>query len=126
MAQPQCYTQVQFASPRDGPPDATVVSSVSHTLLLFCDRVDAALLGRVCTETLAAVGAFGAARTAAGLPAWPLAGVVSTVAGAAVRAGSADGRGEAARFYGPCGIAVDGAGSVYVADTHNRLIRFIR
>ena len=126
MAQPQCYTQVQFASPRDGPPDATVVSSVSHTLLLFCDRLDAALLGRVCTETRAAVGAFGAARMAAGWPAWPLAGVVSTAAGAAGRHGSADGRGAAARYDMPCGIAVDGAGSVYVADTRNHLIRRIR
>ena len=126
MAQPQCYIQVQFASPRDGPPDATVVSSVSHTLLLFCDRLDAAFLGRVCTETRAAVRAFGAARMAAGWPAWPLAGVVSTLEGAAGQAGSADGRGAAARFNCPAGIAFDGAGSVYVADTGNDLIRRIR
>ena len=125
MAQPQCYTQVQFASPRDGPPDATVVSSVSHTLFLFFDRADAALLARACTETRSAVGAFGAARVAAGRPSWPLAGVVSTVAGAAAQAGSADGRGAAARFNRPFGIAVDGAGTVYVADTHNHLVRCI-
>ena len=126
MAQPQPYAQIQFASPFDGPPDATVVSSVSHTLFLFFDRADAALLARACTETRAAVGAFGAARVAAGRPSWPLAGVVSTVAGTVAQKGSADGRGAAARFNQPFGIAVDGAGSVYVADTFNHLIRRIR
>jgi len=123
MARPQHYRTIQFASPRDGPPDPTVVSSVSHTLLLFFDRLDAALLGRACTETRAAVAEFGAARMAGGRPSWPLAGVVSTVAGAAGQCGSADGRGAAARFYGPCGIAVDCVGNVFVADTENHLIR---
>ena len=44
MAQPQHYRTIQFASPHDGPPDPTIVSSVSHTLLLFFDRLDAAFL----------------------------------------------------------------------------------
>src|ERR1022692_544071 len=39
--------------------------------------------------------------------------------------GSTDGAESAARFYGPCGIAVDGAGNVYVADTFNNTIRKI-
>ncbi|MGP8200551.1 MAG: MBG domain-containing protein [Limisphaerales bacterium] len=49
--------------------------------------------------------------------------VVSTIAGAWGVAGSADGAGSAAMFDGPQGVAVDGAGNVYVADTVNNTIR---
>lgn len=52
-------------------------------------------------------------------------GVVSTLAGAAGVLGDADGTGSAARFRRPWGIAVDGAGNVYVADTENLLVRRI-
>ncbi len=52
-------------------------------------------------------------------------GVVTTLAGTAGVAGSADGTGAAARFYGPWGIAVDGSGNVYVADYGNCAIRKI-
>ena len=52
-------------------------------------------------------------------------GVVSTLAGSAGPSGSADGTGTAARFDGPVGVAVDTAGNVYVADTHNCTIRKI-
>jgi sugar lactone lactonase YvrE len=58
------------------------------------------------------------------------AGVVTTLAGLAlfdpkvgVVVGFADGRGSAARFSQPRGLAVDGAGNVYVADTGNFTIR---
>jgi len=51
------------------------------------------------------------------------AGVVTTLAGLAGGLGSADGTGSAARFYQPIGVAVDGAGNVYVADTSNNTIR---
>jgi len=37
--------------------------------------------------------------------------------------GSADGTGGAAQFYSPSGVAVDGAGNVYVADTFNSTVR---
>ena len=50
-------------------------------------------------------------------------GVVSTLAGLAGSPGSADGTGSSARFYGPWGVAVDGSGSVYVADQANDTIR---
>ena len=52
-------------------------------------------------------------------------GVVSTLAGLAGVSGSADGTGGSARFYQPQGVAVDGAGNVYVADTGNYTIRKI-
>lgn len=51
-------------------------------------------------------------------------GTVSTLAGSGV-AGTADGIGKAAQFNGPVGLAVDGDGTVYVADTYNDMIRKI-
>jgi sugar lactone lactonase YvrE len=51
------------------------------------------------------------------------AGVVTTLAGLAGSAGSTDGTGSSARFYRPSGVAVDSAGSVYVADEWNCTIR---
>jgi Dockerin type I domain/NHL repeat len=53
------------------------------------------------------------------------AGVVTTLAGTAGSGGSADGTGSAARFSNPWGVAVDGSGNVYVADTYNSTIRTI-
>jgi len=52
------------------------------------------------------------------------AGVVSTLAGGG-SIGSADGAGGAARFHSPMGVAVDGDGNIYVADTRNSTIRQI-
>ena len=53
------------------------------------------------------------------------AGVVTTLAGTVGSAGSVDGVGSAARFNGPSGVAVDGSGNIYVADTNNHTIRGI-
>ncbi len=50
-------------------------------------------------------------------------GVVTTLAGTAGASGSADGTGADARFENPHGLAVDGSGNVYVADTKNHTIR---
>jgi sugar lactone lactonase YvrE len=50
---------------------------------------------------------------------------VSTIAGSAGNLGFADGAGSAARFNQPYGVAVDGSGNVFVADTYNRAIRKI-
>ena len=52
-------------------------------------------------------------------------GVVSTLAGLGDSVGAADGSGTNARFTLPCGIALDAATNVYVADTFNHTIRFI-
>ncbi|HEU0115592.1 MAG TPA: hypothetical protein VFQ80_12990, partial [Thermomicrobiales bacterium] len=52
-------------------------------------------------------------------------GAVTTVAGAAGQPGSADGIGAAAGFSSPAGIAGDGAGNLYVADTANSTIRML-
>ncbi len=57
------------------------------------------------------------------------AGAVSTLAGkveiqnGSAVGGFADGKGSAAKFRAPRGVAVDGSGNVYVADTENALIR---
>jgi len=51
-------------------------------------------------------------------------GMVTTLAGTGA-AGSVDGRGDTATFFFPEGVAVDNNGNVFVADTHNSLIRKI-
>jgi sugar lactone lactonase YvrE len=53
------------------------------------------------------------------------AGVVTTLAGTAGISGSTDGIGTTAEFSTPSGIAVDGAGNAYVADSFNNTIRKI-
>jgi sugar lactone lactonase YvrE len=53
------------------------------------------------------------------------AGIVTTLAGTAGVVGSTNGTGAAASFSAPIGIAVDGAGNVFVADTDNSVIRKI-
>lgn len=52
-------------------------------------------------------------------------GKVSTVAGLGGRPGRADGTAGLARFNAPSGIAIDGSGNLYVADTDNNTIRVI-
>jgi len=53
------------------------------------------------------------------------AGEVTTLAGVAGESGHADGSGDTVRFDYPSGLAVDGAGNVYVADYANHVIRVI-
>jgi streptogramin lyase len=52
-------------------------------------------------------------------------GVVVTLAGLPGYTGSTDGNGSESRFWNPQGLAVDGAGNIYVADTGNSIIRKI-
>jgi len=49
--------------------------------------------------------------------------VVSTLGGVALAPGTNDGVGVTAQFYHPWGIALDGAGNLYVADSANNTIR---
>ena len=50
-------------------------------------------------------------------------GVVTTLAGSTGLSGTSDGAGASANFFYPDGIAVDGAGVIYVADRSNQTIR---
>jgi hypothetical protein len=50
-------------------------------------------------------------------------GVVTTLAGRVGVTGSADGTGSTALFNNPLGVAVDGIGNLYVADSYNDTIR---
>ena len=52
-------------------------------------------------------------------------GYTSTLAGLAGSVGSTDAIGDAARFNTPRGLAIDGAGNLFVADTGNHTIRKI-
>jgi DNA-binding beta-propeller fold protein YncE len=58
-------------------------------------------------------------------PAGKVLTLAGPVQGGPVQAGSTDGRGSEARFSRPCGLAVDSAGKVYVADSGNHTIRLI-
>src|SRR5271157_1793043 len=49
---------------------------------------------------------------------------ISTLAGSGAR-GSQDAAALSAQFSDPCGVAVDSAGNVYVADTYNSVLRRI-
>ena len=52
-------------------------------------------------------------------------GTVTTLAGAPGVPGSADGAAAQARFNAPFGVAVDGTGATYIADTQNHAIRLM-
>jgi len=53
------------------------------------------------------------------------AGVVTTLAGVPGSGGSTDGKGAAAQFYAPEGLAVDSSGNIYVSDYFNNAVRKI-
>lgn len=52
-------------------------------------------------------------------------GTVTTLAGGGGNFGSTDGFGTTARFYHPRGLAIDGQGNVFVADSFNNTVRRI-
>ncbi len=52
-------------------------------------------------------------------------GQATTLAGMAGNPGSVDGTGSEARFFNPGGVAVDGSGNVYVADSGNHTVRMV-
>ena len=85
--------------------------------------------GSVCTNAAGVAGTVLSGADVAGLlleycVTSPI-GTVTTLAGTAGPSGSADGTGADARFNTPNGVAVDGDGNVYVADTSNQTIRKI-
>ena len=51
-------------------------------------------------------------------------GCVTTLAGDGIN-GSTNGPAASSRFYGPCGVAVDEIGRVYVSDYHNHKLRYV-
>jgi DNA-binding beta-propeller fold protein YncE len=53
-------------------------------------------------------------------------GAVTTLAGTAGMTGSTDATGAAARFNIPQGVAVDGAGNLFVTDTKNNTVRKVQ
>jgi sugar lactone lactonase YvrE len=53
------------------------------------------------------------------------AGIVSTFAGIPGQPGTADGQARQAQFNGPRGLAIDGQGNLFVADSENDTIRMI-
>src|SRR5262249_38747358 len=50
--------------------------------------------------------------------------IVTTIGGKAGVSGSEDGLGAGARFSNPCGVAVNDATNLYIADTDNDTLRF--
>lgn len=52
--------------------------------------------------------------------------IVATVAGSSGNTGYTNGTGPTAQFHFPAGLALDGAGRLYIADTGNHLIRTTR
>lgn len=58
-------------------------------------------------------------------PDYPIALRFTTIAGKSLSSGYADGAGTEARFNNPQGLACDGAGNLYVADSGNNAIRKI-
>ena len=53
-------------------------------------------------------------------------GLVVTAAGSSTSEGATNGAGLTARFKKPVGLAADGSGNVYIADTENNQIRVLR
>ena len=80
---------------------------------------------RVARLTVVCLMAMSAARAGQAAAQAPGPMVIDTLSGPLGAVGDVDDLGVNARFNGPRGIAVDGAGNVYAADTNNHTIRKI-
>jgi len=119
--------------------------ALSYGLHLVADVTDDGVLNASATPANPAYGASQAALLTTGIctsvATWGSAALPSTLSGSAAAsaspgeltllagslggAGNCDGPGTSARFNQPNGVAIDGAGNVYVADTANDAIRKI-
>ena len=108
---------------------AGTVSTLAGTPGVFGGADGTGAGARFQTPSSVAVGADGTVYVAdtgnSTIRAITPAGEVDTLAGRPGAHGSADGTGGDARFSGPIGVAVDGAGNVFVSDTSNATIRKI-
>jgi len=82
------------------------------------DRNNSAFISDAGAQRIRELSAGGVVRTIAGTAAAPAHGL-------SVEGGYADGPAAQARFNHPTGVAVDGSGNVYVADTFNHCVRKI-
>ena len=115
----QCATDTAFivgiqSAAVTAPTITAVVTGLSFTTSYYC-RVNATNASGTSTWS----ATVGPTTTLT-----PNGGVVATLAGSGV-GGFADGTSTAAQFYLPEGVAVDSAGTIYVADTNNNSIRKI-
>jgi len=112
-----------------GPDDTVYFTDGASVRALHADGRLVALPGRFIAPAGLAIGADGTVFVAdAGnhvVKAITPAGELRTVAGQAGTAGRNDGKGIAAHFNQPAGLALDAAGSLLVADTGNRALRKI-
>ena len=99
--------------------DGTFTGATSSTLTIA--RLPSGLAGD--SFRVVATNAAGSATSSAATLSIANATVVSTLAGKAGESGTVDGLGATARFNGLAGLVVDAAGTLYVADTSNHIIR---
>jgi hypothetical protein len=100
---------------------ASILSSVGagSYLFQFMGARDGGRLACTCVEARDCVAGYSGGVVSC----FAVAGLVKTVAGIDGQAGAEDGVGPAARFYGAYGVAVNAAGTVYIADRYNSTIR---
>ena len=100
---------------------ASILSSLGagSYLFQFMDARDGGRLACTCVEARDCVAGYSAGVVSC----FAVAGLVKTVAGVHEQRGAVDGVGPAACFFGAYGVAVNAAGTVYIADCNNHTIR---
>ena len=100
---------------------ASILSSLGagSYLFQFIDARDGGRLACTCVEARDCVAGYSVGVVSC----FAAAGLVKTMAGVYRQEGAVDGLGPAARFDGANGVAVNAAGTVYIADLYNHTIR---